>query len=124
MKVIQKKVELGHVDYFKTHLSIINPLLPEKHRFTPMEIEVLAHFMAIEGDLAAYRFGASAKKLVMETLNLKPSGLSNYFRTLLDKQLLRKEGDLYKIWDLLIPETDVQEYRFLLINKKHGTRTT
>jgi hypothetical protein len=114
MQQIKKLLKLGRLDYYETHLSLINCVLPVK--LTPMEITVLAAFMSLEGDIAEYRFGPSAKKLIMNRLNLKPSGLSNYLKQLKDKEALTERGDVIHILPILHPEKDQQDYMFRLIN--------
>lgn len=118
-KEIKKLLQLDRDDYFQTHLDLINCILPV--RMTPREIEVLAAFMSLEGDIAQYRFGPSAKKIVMTKLGLSPAGLSNFIGTqgsLTEKGFLLKQGDMTKILPLLIPKQDEQTYLFKLINKQ------
>lgn len=114
---------LDKLEYYKTHLSIVNCFLPVK--MTKTEIEVLAAFMSLEGDVAKYRFGSTGRKIVMEQLKLKPSGLSNYIRELIAKEFLTEKVDIIEIWPILHPQPNFQEYRFRLDNKtyiqQHGT---
>lgn len=114
MKELKKLLKLDRDNYFETHLSIVNCLLPTK--MTPMEIKVIAAFMALEGDIAQYRFGPSAKKIVREKLKISPAGLSNYMTQLLDKGFLIKTGDMTKIFPILIPEDEEQLYMLKLQN--------
>jgi len=115
MQEIKKLLHLPKHEYYETHLSIINCIIPEK--LTPMEVKVLAHFMSLEGDIAQYRFGPSAKKIVMEELNLKPAGLSNHMRELFNKKAIKKnEDNRISIQPILLPEKDQQLYMFKLIN--------
>lgn len=116
MQEIKKLLNLPKHEYYETHLSIINCIVPQK--LTPMEVKVLAHFMALEGDIAQYRFGPSAKKIIMEELNLKPAGLSNHMSQLFEKGFLKKDGQtkLISIQPILLPEKEEQIYRFKLIN--------
>lgn len=114
MKEIKKLLKLNQADYYETHLSLVNCVLPVK--LTPMELKVMSAFMALEGDIALVRFGPSAKKLIMSQLNLSPSGMSNYMRTLKEKGFLIEQGDAINILPILIPETTEQTYLFKLIN--------
>ena len=52
---------------------------------TPTELAILARFMSLEGDIAALRFGPSAKKLIMKQFGLSPAGLSNHLTELYNK---------------------------------------
>ena len=70
--------------------------------------------MSLEGDIAQYRFGPSAKKLIMNQLNLSPAGLSNYITSLMKKGFLTKTGDMIKIYEILMPEKTEQLYLFKL----------
>lgn len=112
MREIKKLVLLTKADYYKKHLSLINCILPVT--MTPKEMEVLAAFMSLEGDITQHRFGPSAKKIVMAQLNLSPSGLSNYIGTLTDKGFLIEKIDMLEIRPLLIPNPEEQTYHFKL----------
>lgn len=115
MQEIRKLLKLNKNDYYKVHLSLINAVLPVK--MTPKEIEVLAAFMGLEGDLARYRFGPSARKIVMQQLQLSPAGLSNFIGStgsLTEKGFIIKKTDIIEIFPLLIPKPDEQIYIFKL----------
>ena len=120
MKEIRKLVKLNRADYYETHLSLINCILPKVIRMTPMEIKVLSAFMCLEGDVAQFRFGPTAKKIVMKSINpekpLSPAGLSNYITSLTNKGFLVKNGDVVSIIPLLMLESKEQIYMFKLIN--------
>jgi hypothetical protein len=82
---------------------------------TPKEIEVLANFMSLEGDIAEDRFGTSARKIVMAEMNIKPGGLGNYFNSLKEKGFLIEQGDKkFTIFPMLYPEPAIQKYQFIL----------
>lgn len=114
MREYRKQVRLSKLDYYKTHLSLINCLLPIQ--MTPKEIEVVAGFMGLEGDIAQYRFGKTGRKIIMDQLKLSPSGLSNYLLSLTKKGFLTElpKSD-YSILSFLIPEDEEQLYLFKLI---------
>lgn len=111
---IRKALRLPTLEYYETHLSLINCILPVK--MTPREIEIMASFMSLTGDLAKYRFGPSAKRYIREKINISHQGLSNYMGTLIEKGFLIIEGDLTSIFPLLVPENGEQLYHFKLIN--------
>jgi len=120
MQEIKYAKALTTLKYYETHLSLLNCILPVK--MTPMEIKVIASFMSLTGEVAKYRFGPTAKKIVMNTIDpekpLSAAGLSNYMVSLKKKKFLIEEGDMISIYPLLIPEEDEQQYRFRLINNK------
>lgn len=116
MKQIRKVLRLNKIDYYETHLSIINCIFPKDARMTPMEIKVVAAFMALEGDVAQFRFGPTGKKIVMGNLNISPAGLSNYITSLTHKGFIDKSTDMPKIIPLLTLEGDEQVYMIKLIN--------
>lgn len=115
MNPITKLLKLAKYEYYETHLSIINPLLPRT--LTAMEIKVLGRFMALEGDIAVYRFGTTARKVVKDSLDLTTAGLSNYLGSLTEKKFLVKNGDLIEILPILFPEKGEQTYMFKLVNE-------
>lgn len=85
---------------------------------TPKEIEVLARFMSLEGDIALDRFGTSAKKLIKEQLILSDGGLGNYMKALKDKRfVIEREGKLI-VHPALQNNPDEQLYQFKLIQKQ------
>lgn len=112
-RVIKKQLALSKVNYYEKHLNIIKPFLPME--LTPKEIEVLAVFMSIEGDLSSDRFGTSARKIVMSTTGISPGGLGNYLKALKEKGYLREDnqGSL-SIWPLLYPDEKEQAYMFMI----------
>lgn len=122
MGQILKHLSLHKEKYFETHLSFINCVLPTK--MTPMEIKVVSSFMSLEGELANYRFGPTAKKVVMAHLNISPAGLSNYINALLDKGFLIRAGDVLSIFPILVPAPDEQSYVFKLTNVDYAAPTT
>lgn len=113
MEQIKKALYLDKTEYYETHLSLMNCIIPVK--MTPMEIKVLAAFIKLEGDIAIFRFGPSARKVVMLELGISVSGLSNFITSLRNKNLLKKEGDNTAIWHLLFPEPTEQLYLFKLV---------
>lgn len=123
MQEIKKALVLPTLEYYETHLSLLNCILPVK--MTPMEIKVLATFMSLTGEVAKYRFGPTAKKIVMSNIKdkkpLSPAGLSNYMGSLKRKKLLLGEEDMLSIHPILVPEDVEQLYRFRLVNDKAHT---
>lgn len=108
--VIKKVLKLGTIEYYNTHLQIINPLLPIQ--LTPKEIEILANFMSFEGTIAHDRFGTTAKKIVKDRMELSNAGISNYMKSLKDKGFITNNT----IVPILFPENGEQLYYFKLIN--------
>lgn len=117
MQEIIKRLELSRLRYFSTHLSIMNCILPKK--MTPMEITVMATYMSLEGEVAKYRFGPTANKIVREDLQISAAGLSNYTRFLKEKGFLRKVGGMVEILPILIPEPEKQLYTIQIVNQDY-----
>lgn len=118
MKIIQKALILSNEEYYKKHLAIINGMLPNQLTFK--EIEVLAAFMEVDNKLVEDdRFNSLVRKKVMTKLNLKPGGLSNYLKSLIDKGFLTKSEITHKIKikDYLLPEESGQGYQFKISKK-------
>ena len=113
---ISKTLRLNRDRYFETHLSIINGVLPVK--LTPMEITVLAAFMAIEGDIVNNdRFCTTARKIVKEKLSLSDGGLGNYLKSFKTKEFVRDTNQGTIINQILIPDSKEQSYSFKLIRE-------
>lgn len=115
MKIIQRSLNLGKVDYHIKHLSILNILIPIN--LTDKEIEVLATFMSLDKELIDEdMFNSVSRKKVMSKLKLSPGGLSNYIRFMLDKKVLFKtETGKLKIREYLLPENKAQGYQIKVI---------
>lgn len=115
MSQIKKQMKLNKGEYYQTHLSLVNCVLPVK--LTPMEIKVLASFMSLKGDIGKDRFGTSAKKLVRKELEITSAGMSNYIRSLKDKGFLKEDKGTVSILPILFPQDQEQVYFFKLINE-------
>jgi hypothetical protein len=100
---------LTKLEYFKTHLQILNPFLPVQ--LTPKRLEVLAAFMASE---ESERFGTTSRKLVRKQLGLTHGGLGNYLTYFKEEKFIYiPEGkEDYEIREWLFPAKDTQGYQF------------
>jgi len=108
--VIKKVLKLSQEEYYTKHLEIINNFLPVT--MTPKEIEVLANFMSLQGDIATDRFGTTAKKIVRSKMGLSVAGISNYMKSLKAKGFITDSN----ILPILFPENGTQLYNFKLVN--------
>lgn len=121
MQVISNIQKVSKYDYYVKHLEMINILLPEKDfpdKMSIKEIEVLAAFLSqdkslIEEDM----FNGVVRKKVMAKLNLKPGGLGNHLKKLIEKKYLSKNDITKKIVmkSFLIPIDNHQGYRIKLV---------
>ena len=113
---IRKILKLQGDSFYVKHLEIINPFLPI--RLTPKEIDVLAAFMSLEGELAEDRFGTTGRKIVMKKLGITPGGLGNYLKSLKTKGFVYKKGGALHIASIVLPSNDkvYQDYRFRLVD--------
>lgn len=113
IKPIQQVLNgLSNYDYHVKHLEILNPVLPAQ--LTKKEIEVLAGFMSLEGDLVKEdRFGTQARKTIREKLDMSPGGLGNHLKQLKNKFFIYEgENGKLMIKSFLIPNDKVQGYQF------------
>ncbi len=121
MQVITKALKADKVGYYEKHLLILNVILPEEQfpeKLKPKEIEVLATFMSqdkniIEDDM----FNVLARKKVMEALSMKPGGLGNHLKSMLDKNYLERHPVTKKLSakKYLFPIDNGQGYRIKLV---------
>lgn len=112
MNIRKKVLHYTKQDYYTMHLYIINPFLPIK--LSPKEIEVLACFMSLSGDIIEEgQFSKGARRSVRSRLNLSHGGLGNYLKSFEKKGFIRFDemGTGY-IPHVLIPDKDLQEYSF------------
>jgi hypothetical protein len=119
MTSIVKTLRLEMFEYYRTHLSIVNCLIPVK--ITGREIDVLSLFMCFDNDsiLESDRFGTAVKKMIREKLGLSHQGLSNYMNSLTKKKMLSVEDDVIMILPILCPNRDEQTYMIKLVNIQH-----
>jgi len=118
MQIITNVVKVDSYDYYVKHLEVLNVMLPEK--LSQKEIEVLAAFMdqdksLIEDDM----FNGVVRKKVMDKLSLKPGGLGNHLKKMIEKKFLSKNEITKKITikPFLLPEENNQGYRIKLVKK-------
>ena len=119
IQTVQKALKLNTADYYKMHLSIINPLF--RTPMTPKEIEVLACFMSLPKALIEEQmFNAVTREKVMKKLDLSPGGLGNYLKKLIDKGVLTKSpiSKVIRVQEYLIPHPDKQGYQFKIIRQE------
>ena len=123
MQVITKVLKVGKCDYYVKHLEILNILVPEEQfpeKLSSKEIQVLAGFMSqdkalIDEDM----FNGVVRKKVMElpNLKLKPGGLGNHLKKMIEKGFLQK-NDLTKkiiLLPFMFPEINGQGFRIKLV---------
>lgn len=112
MKIIKKALQDLGDDYFVKHLQIVNVFLPKS--LTSKEIDVLAAFMSLDGELVKKdRFGTTARKVVMEKYNLSPGGLGNYLKSLKDKgAIFINDYNVLEVKGFLLPDNSEQGYQF------------
>ena len=114
VKRIKKTLKLDKKDFYHKHLEVINPFLPIK--LTPKEIEVLAEFLNLEGDLKEDIFGTTARKVVKGNLNISAGGLGNYLKSLKQKGFIYKKYGALFISQVVLPSEFEQEYHFKILN--------
>lgn len=105
-----KKVTFDNkIDYIKAHISLTNELLPVQ--LTGREVEFLAHFLALEGDLVENdRFCTAARKLVRERMKISNQQMSNLLKQVTDKGFVRERDGHKYILPLISPDGKVQRY--------------
>jgi len=114
-KVLRKILRLNRNKYFEVHLQIVNALLPVK--LTPKEVEVLAAFMSLDGDIAMDRFGTTARKMIKKLLHLSDGGLGNYMKSFKDKKfIVATEDGMEIINPILNASMEEQNYIIRLVN--------
>lgn len=111
----RKALRLDKHSYYMKHLHIINHILPVQ--LTSKDIEVLACFMSLEGDLAKDPLSTTGRKIVMEKLNLKPGGLGNYIKKFRDNNFIIERDGKEQILDKIVPDDKIQLYQFRLEKK-------
>ena len=108
--IVRKALTLPTLEYYVTHLSVINIVIPPILRISPREIDVLGAFLSLPAET---RFTSYGRKQVRDTLELSPSSLSNHIKALINKKFIlaspEDENTPIGIADNIIP-TPTQEY--------------
>ena len=108
-----KILTLNELDYYITHLKIINTVFP--FNMTEKEIFVVAHFLTMKGDIREDLFGTTSRKLVRTRCNLTLAGLSNYLNALqLKRCIIEDENKKLKLHQLLNINSEAHEYNLTL----------
>ena len=112
--ILSKTLSLTENEFFKTHINIINALLPNK--LSPKEIDTLAVFMSFTGTLAGDKFCTSGKKIAKETLGMSYQQLWNTVNNLKKKGSLVEIDGKLDILPILFPKSRTeQEYAIKLL---------
>lgn len=113
--IIQRLLKVDKRKYYSKHLSIVSCLLPT--HLTNKEIEILACFMSLDKNIIEEdMFNTLARKKVMDELNLKPGGLGNHLKSMINKKVLDKNPITNKITlkDYLFPDDNNQGYKIMI----------
>lgn len=120
-QVITNVLKVDRFAYYVKHLEILNIVLPEDSfpdKLSSKEIEVLAAFMSQDKNLIEEdMFNGVVRKKVMDKLNLKPGGLGNHLKKMIEKNFLKK-NDITKrivLKPFLFPVDNHQGYRIKIV---------
>lgn len=109
MKIFQKGFELPKLEYYKTHLRIINALFPVN--ITDKEIEILASFLSLSPEITKDNmFNSFARKQIIESLSLTNGGMSNHIKNMKNKGFIKRTDDSLFIVPALLPDSLCQGY--------------
>ena len=107
--IIRKELKLKGVEFYYTHLGIINFLLPIK--LTNMEIRVLSRLLHFRTDTHLQEeYKDKFRKYIRESLGLSSASLYNYFSSMYKKGAIT-DLKTVEVNILLIPQ-NTQEYYF------------
>lgn len=106
--ILSKTLYLTEQEFFKTHINIINALLPNK--LSPKEIDTLAVFMSFTGTLAGDKFCTSGKKIAKETLAISYQQLWNLLSSLKKKgSIIENSNGKLDILPILFPKSRIEQ---------------
>jgi len=114
MKPLKKQLRLDNKEFYITHMSIVNALLPIK--MTPKEVEIIAAFLSITGTLADDRFSTTGRQVVRNMLGISHQYLTNYIKSLIKKGFIQNNNDKLELTPILFPEREEQNYIIKLVN--------
>ena len=114
MKPLKKQLKLDNKEFYDTHMSIVNALLPVK--MTPKEVEIVAAFLSITGTLAEDRFSTTGRQVVRKLLGISHQYLTNYIKSLIKKGFIQENNNKLELIPILFPERKEQNYIIKLVN--------
>jgi DNA-binding MarR family transcriptional regulator len=117
MQIITKVLKVDSYEYYIKYLEILSTMIPLE-KLTSKEIEVLAAFLSQDKSLIDEdMFNGVVRKRVMDKMDLKPGGLGNHLKSMIEKKYLMK-NDITKritVKPFLIPEDNHQGFRIKLV---------
>lgn len=123
MQIISNIMKVDSFTYYVKYLEIVNAMM--RRKLTHKEMEVLAAFMSQDKNLISEdMFNGVVRKKVMEKLGLKPGGLGNHLKVLIEKEFLVKNEVTKKITikPYLVPEDNDQGFRIKLVKVSDDTK--
>ena len=106
-------------DFYVQHLRIVNAVLPKA--MTEKELEILAEFLSLTGDIASVRFGTTGKAIIRKNCDISHSGLSNHLKELKNKMIISSTKKDAVINKHIFPVTDeLQTYSLKLVYRQDG----
>ena len=112
MKILRAQKKLPGIDYYTTHLNILNCFLETK--LSDKEVEVLANFMNLDKNITGNdMFNTYARRLAKDSMKeMSAASLSNHIKTLKEKKYIEKDSvGRLKIVNYLFPEETFQGYQ-------------
>ena len=110
MKPLQKTLNLESTDYYKVHVGLVNIL--SNSDLTSREVDLLAFFVKHGG------INSRTRILAGELMGMSPSNISNYLKTLKERNVIIKDKG-YKIRAAFYPSTTEQTYLITLVKDEN-----
>lgn len=109
------------VEYISRYIHILNSF--SKDKLTDPQIDVIANFLALDGDLIREnRLSTDARTHVRRQLGMSHSALTNILKRIKDKGYLMSVNGKDKFHKLLIPPEDKKLFKIALIHERSQTK--
>ena len=90
MKIIKKVLDVNTKQFFQMYVNIVTGII--KTDLSPKEKEVLACFLSLDENIIKDDIiNPLSRKMVMEELNIKPAGLTNYITSMVEQKVFKKD---------------------------------
>lgn len=90
MKIIKKVLDVNTKQFFQIYVNIVTGII--KTDLSPKEKEVLACFLSLDENIIKDDIiNPLSRKMVMEELNIKPAGLTNYITSMVEQKVFKKD---------------------------------
>ena len=109
--LLTKSIKVKPKDFYRSHLNIVNAILPEDKKLTKPELSLLSVVIAYSNDYFKENpFCTEARRAIRKELEISHQTLTNRINTLLDKSILYVKDEVIKVQESILINDTVLKY--------------